>query len=66
MQQTYRHVHEERIEAPGEQAAADELTEEFQFNIPLRWTIAHLYQRMLDGEEVEALLTLCGLDQTGR
>ena len=33
------------------QAAADELTEEFQFNIPLRWTIAHLYQRMLDGEE---------------
>ena len=32
------------------QAAADELTEEFQFNIPLRWTIAHLYQRMLDGE----------------
>ena len=33
------------------QAAADELTEEFQFNIPLRWTVAHLYQRILDGEE---------------
>ncbi|MDO5702390.1 MAG: FGGY family carbohydrate kinase, partial [Lachnospiraceae bacterium] len=24
--------------------AADELTELFDFNIPLRWTIAHLYQ----------------------
>ncbi len=33
------------------QAAADELTELFQFNIPLRWTGAHLYQRVLDGEE---------------
>lgn len=32
-------------------AAADELTELFQFNIPLRWSIAHLYQRILDGEE---------------
>ena len=32
------------------QAAADALTEEFRFNIPLRWTIAHLYQRMLDQE----------------
>lgn len=32
-------------------AAADELTELFQFNIPLRWSVAHLYQRMLDGEE---------------
>ena len=31
-------------------AAADELTELFQFNIPLRWSVAHLYQRMLDGE----------------
>ena len=31
--------------------AADELTELFQFNIPLRWTIAHLYQCMLDREE---------------
>lgn len=33
------------------QKAADELTELFQFNIPLRWTVAHLYQRLLDGEE---------------
>ncbi|MDO5589969.1 MAG: FGGY-family carbohydrate kinase [Lachnospiraceae bacterium] len=33
------------------QAAADELTELFDFNIPLRWTIAHLYQRILDGEK---------------
>lgn len=32
-------------------AAADELTELFRFNIPLRWSVAHLYQRMLDGEE---------------
>lgn len=32
------------------QEAADELTELFQFNIPLRWTVAHLYQRILDGE----------------
>ena len=31
--------------------AADELTELFQFNIPLRWSVAHLYQRLLDGEE---------------
>lgn len=31
--------------------AADELTELFQFNIPLRWSAAHLYQRILDGEE---------------
>ena len=33
------------------QKAADELTELFNFNIPLRWTIAHLYQCMLDHEE---------------
>ncbi|NCB90989.1 MAG: ATPase [Clostridia bacterium] len=33
------------------QEAADALTELFQFNIPLRWTVAHLYQRMLDGEQ---------------
>lgn len=32
-------------------AAADELTELFQFNIPLRWSVAHLYQRMLDQED---------------
>ncbi len=33
------------------EAAADELTALFDFNIPLRWTIAHLYQCILDGEE---------------
>ena len=33
------------------QEAADELTELFDFNIPLRWTVAHLYQRILDREE---------------
>lgn len=33
------------------QKAADELTELFDFNIPLRWTVAHLYQRILDREE---------------
>ena len=33
------------------QQAADELTELFDFNIPLRWTVAHLYQRILDGEK---------------
>ena len=31
--------------------AADELTELFQFNIPLRWSISHLYQAMLEGRE---------------
>ncbi len=30
--------------------AADELTELFNYNIPLRWTIAHLYQCVLDDE----------------
>lgn len=33
------------------QAAADELTALFEYNIPLRWTIAHIYQCILDGEE---------------
>ncbi len=32
------------------QAAADALTEALHFNIPLRWTAAHLYQRCLDKE----------------
>lgn len=31
--------------------SADILTQLFQFNIPLRWSIAHLYQRILDKEE---------------
>ena len=30
--------------------AADALTELFQFNIPQRWSIAHLYQAILKGE----------------
>lgn len=42
--------------------AADELTELFDFNIPLRWSCAHLYQRILDGEahvkEVASVFTL--------
>lgn len=33
------------------QKAADDLTDLFQFNIPLRWSVAHLYQRILDQEE---------------
>lgn len=33
------------------QKAADELTDLFQFNIPLRWSVAHLYQRILEREE---------------
>ncbi len=31
--------------------AASKLTELFRFNIPQRWSIAHLYQAMLNGEE---------------
>ncbi len=31
--------------------AAEELTKEFQFNIPQRWSIAHLYQAILNEEE---------------
>ena len=31
--------------------AADELTREFGFNIPQRWSIAHLYQAILNNEE---------------
>ncbi|MEE0954488.1 MAG: FGGY-family carbohydrate kinase [Eubacterium sp.] len=33
------------------QASADALTALFGVNIPLRWSIAHLYQRILDKEE---------------
>lgn len=32
-------------------AAAEKLTDLLNFNIPLRWSSAHLYQRILDGEE---------------
>ena len=31
--------------------ASAELTELFQYNIPQRWSIAHLYQAILNGEE---------------
>jgi len=44
--------------------AAAELTELLGFNVPLRWSIAHLYQAVLDGEshvdKVAALTTLAG------
>lgn len=42
------------------QASADALTELFGVNIPLRWSIAHLYQRILDGEEHVAKLDFVG------
>ena len=44
--------------------AAAKLTELFGFNIPQRWSIAHLYQAMLNGEkhvsEIAFLTTLAG------
>lgn len=44
--------------------AAEELTELFQFNIPKRWSISHLYQCILDNEEyvskVDFFTTLAG------
>ncbi len=44
--------------------AADILTKEFSFNIPERWSIAHLYQAMLNHEEhvkkISLLTTLAG------
>lgn len=44
--------------------AAEELTSLFQFNIPLRWSIAHLYQAILDSEkhvkDIDFLTTLSG------
>ncbi|MFN2199460.1 MAG: xylulokinase [Anaerolineales bacterium] len=44
--------------------AAEELTELFQFNIPQRWSIAHLYQAILNKEphvkDVSFLTTLAG------
>ena len=33
------------------QAASERLTEVFHFHIPQRWSIAHLYQAILNGEE---------------
>ncbi|MDR0654303.1 MAG: hypothetical protein LBG12_13500, partial [Synergistaceae bacterium] len=44
--------------------AAALLTEKFGFNIPLRWSVAHLYQAMLNGEshvrDITFLTTLAG------
>ena len=44
--------------------AAAELSELFHYNIPLRWSISHLYQAILDGEEhvkdITYLTTLAG------
>lgn len=44
--------------------AAAELTELFQFNIPQRWSVAHLYQAILNREahvkDIARLTTLCG------
>ncbi len=44
--------------------AAERLTELFSFNIPQRWSIAHLYQAVLNGEEhtgkIAHLTTLAG------
>ena len=44
--------------------AAEILTKEFGFNIPQRWSIAHLYQTVLNGEEhigrVAHITTLAG------
>ena len=46
------------------QQAAEELTELLQFNIPQRWSVAHLYQAILNGEEhvsrISFLTTLAG------
>lgn len=45
-------------------AAAKELTEKFHFNIPERWSIAHLYQAILNEEEhlprIDFITTLAG------
>ena len=46
------------------QQAAEELTEKLSFNIPQRWSIAHLYQAILNNEEhlnkIDTLTTLSG------
>ncbi|MDR2521407.1 MAG: ATPase, partial [Spirochaetaceae bacterium] len=45
-------------------AAAAALTEAFNFNVPLRWSVAHLYQALLDGEahteHIAFMTTLAG------
>ena len=44
--------------------ASEALTEAFQYNIPQRWSIAHLYQAILNGEDhvkdIEFFTTLAG------
>lgn len=44
--------------------AAEKLTSFFEFNIPQRWSIAHLYQAMLNGEahvkDIHYMCTLAG------
>ena len=44
--------------------AAGILSREFAFNVPQRWSIAHLYQAILNGEihlpRLDYLITLCG------
>lgn len=44
--------------------AADYLTEQLGFNIPMRWSVSHFYQAVLNGEEhvdkVDFLTTLSG------
>ena len=49
------------------QEASDKLTELFDYHIPQRWTIAHLYQAILNGEEhvadLKFVITLAGYIQ---
>lgn len=44
--------------------AADELTKLFEFNVPMRWSVSHYYQAILNGEshvgQVSFLTTLAG------
>lgn len=44
--------------------AAEQLTAQFQFNIPQRWSISHLYQAILNGEDhvsqIDFITTLAG------
>ena len=46
------------------EAASDELTRLFEFNVPMRWSVSHYYQAVIDGEEhvndVAFLTTLAG------
>lgn len=48
--------------------AADKLTEAFSFNIPQRWSIAHLYQAILNDEphvaQIDHITTLAGYVHT--